>query len=184
MIARLVIGLLIVVIGAFTYPGELIVSLATRIAPQAPAAAGPEGAMPWLHVAHPSGGRPYIADDKNRLVLLHGAIPASLLEFGPGSGPVYPLDRAAYQDGQCPPNSRTSRYPPLCMTDLSQMAALGFNSVRLPISWSLLEPQRGMLCSIRAVLMPRQNFATTEKKVNSAVVQRARRKKSSAQRFL
>jgi len=144
VIARLVIGLLIVVIGAFTYPGELIVSLATRIAPQAPAAAGPEGAMPWLHVAHPSGGRPYIADDKNRLVLLHGAIPASLLEFGPGSGPVYPLDRAAYQDGQCPPNSRTSRYPPLCMTDLSQMAALGFNSVSLPISWSLLEPQRGM----------------------------------------
>src|SRR5207253_3861218 len=84
VIARLVIGLLIVVIGAFTYPGELIVSLATRIAPQAPAAAGPEGAMPWLHVAHPSGGRPYIADDKNRLVLLHGAIPASLLDFGPG----------------------------------------------------------------------------------------------------
>jgi hypothetical protein len=143
VIARLVIGLLVVVIGASTYPGELIVSLATRIAPQAPATAGREGAMPWLHVAHPSGGRPYIADEQDRLVLLHGAIPASLLEFGPGSGPVYPLDPAAYEGGQCPPNTSSSRYPPLCQADLTQMAALGFNSVRLPISWSLLEPERG-----------------------------------------
>src|SRR5260370_21087252 len=40
------------------------------------------------------------------------------------------------------PPSR-SRYPPLCQDDLDAMARLGFNSIRLPISWSLLEPERG-----------------------------------------
>jgi hypothetical protein len=33
--------------------------------------------------------------------------------------------------------------PPLCQDDLAGMAALGFNSLRLPLSWSLLEPERG-----------------------------------------
>jgi hypothetical protein len=139
----LLIGLLIVVVGAFTYPGALLVSMATRLTPPPTVSAAPVGAMPWLHVAHPAAGRPYIADEQDRLVLLHGAIPASLLEFGPGTGSVYPIDPVAYQDGLCPANSRSSRYPPLCMADLSQMAALGFNSIRLPISWSLLEPERG-----------------------------------------
>src|SRR5207248_10811477 len=58
-------------------------------------------------------------------------------------GRTSPPAPAAYESGQCPANSRSSRYPPLCMADLSQMAALGFNSVRLPVSWSLLEPERG-----------------------------------------
>ena len=147
MIARVLIWLLIVVVAMFTYPGELIVSLATRLTPAPVTSTGPAGALPWLHVAHPSGQRPYIADDLGRLTLLHGAIPASLLEFGPGSGPIYPLETAAYEGGQCPANSRSSRYPPLCMADLAQMAALGFNSVRLPISWSLLEPERGRFSS-------------------------------------
>src|SRR5438067_6080510 len=143
VIARILIWLLIVLVAAFTYPGALIVSLATRVPPPPTASTGPTGAVSWLHVAHPPGSRPYIADEQGRMVLLHGAIPASLLEFGPGSGPIYPLDTAAYENAQCPANSRSSRYPPLCMADLSQMAALGFNSVRLPISWSLLEPERG-----------------------------------------
>ena len=148
MIARGLTWLLIVVVAAFTYPGELMVSLATRLAPASVASAGPPGALPWLHVAHPAGSGPYIADEQGRLVLLHGAIPASLLEFGPGSGPIYPLETAGYENGQCPPNARASRYPPLCLSDLSQMASLGFNSVRLPISWSLLEPERGRFSTI------------------------------------
>ena len=96
MIARILIWLLIVLVAAFTYPGELIVSLATRVVPPPTASTGPAGAVSWLHVAHPRGTRPYIADEQGRMVLLHGAIPASLLEFGPGSGPIYPLDTAAY----------------------------------------------------------------------------------------
>ena len=143
MIARVLLAALVVITAAATYPGALLASLATRIAPAITAPPGPAGALSWLHVTHPTNGVPYIADDQGRTVLLHGAIPASLLEFGPGTGPVYPLDPSAYADGRCPPNLATSHYPPLCQSDIQAMARLGFNSVRLPISWSLLEPQRG-----------------------------------------
>src|SRR6266568_3822632 len=50
--------------------------------------------------------------------------------------------RAAH-DGKCPANSSVIATPPLCQDDINRMAALGFNSVRLPMSWSLLEPERG-----------------------------------------
>jgi hypothetical protein len=143
VIARVVLVVLAGLIAFLTYPGALAVSVATALTPALPASAPPVGDLPWLHVAHPSGGAPYIADDQGRVVLLHGAIPASLIEFGPGTSPVYPIDPAAYAGGRCPANSRQSRYPPLCQADLQAMAALGFNSIRLPISWSVLEPDRG-----------------------------------------
>jgi hypothetical protein len=143
VIGRAFVILLIALVAIVTYPGALLVSLATRLTPPPAASPARPGAMAWLHVAHPSNGVPYIADEQGRMVFLHGAIPASLLEFGPGTGPVYPLDPAAYENGQCPPNVATSKYPPLCRSDLEAMARLGFNSVRLPISWSLLEPERG-----------------------------------------
>jgi endoglycosylceramidase len=110
---------------------------------------GPAGVLPWLHVAHPSGGLPYIADEQGRMVTLHGAIPQGLIDFWGSSDakaatppPFYPVDPAAYA-GRCPDNSGWMPTPPLCEEDLAQMAALGFNSVRLPLSWSLLEPERG-----------------------------------------
>jgi len=71
------------------------------------------------------------------------------------------MDSFAYMPGRCPPN-RPLQYknPPLCGmeagsgkynqstmpaagNDLAQIRALGFNLVRLGISWSLLEPQPG-----------------------------------------
>jgi len=143
VIRRVVVGLVVLVVALGTYPSALLVSLATLVTPAHNASAGPAGALPWLHVAHPSGATPYIADEQGRMVLLQGAIPASLLEFGPGSGPVFSLEPSAYENGQCPANSRASKYPPLCRKDLEAMAGLGFNSIRLPISWSLLEPERG-----------------------------------------
>ncbi|HSS61163.1 MAG TPA: cellulase family glycosylhydrolase [Candidatus Limnocylindrales bacterium] len=143
MIRRTLLALVVLVVAIGTYPGALLTALATRIIPPPSASPGPPGALAWLHVAHPGGGAPYIADDQGRMVLLHGAIPASLLEFGPGGGPDYPFEPSAYADGRCPANSPTSHYPPLCRSDLEAMSRLGFNSIRLPISWSLLEPQRG-----------------------------------------
>jgi endoglycosylceramidase len=145
VIGRVVIVLLVALVAAVTYPGALLVSMATLVTPAPAPRAAPAGTMSWLHVAHPSHGTPFIADDKGRMVLLHGAIPASLIEFGPGSQPLYPIDPTAYDGGRCPANSSSSRYPPLCQSDLSAMAALGFNSVRLPISWSVLEPERGRM---------------------------------------
>ena len=147
LIARTAAVLLVVGFAAVTYPGAVAVSMVTRLTPgpmaQAP---GPSGVLPWLHVEHPANERPYIADDQKRMVLLHGAVPADLLDFGnsarPDAPPVYPIDPAAYEGGQCPVIV-ASAYPPLCQSDLAQMAAFGFNSLRLPLSWSLLEPERG-----------------------------------------
>ncbi|HSS95255.1 MAG TPA: cellulase family glycosylhydrolase [Candidatus Dormibacteraeota bacterium] len=142
--------LLVVVLAAITYPGAVLVSMIVRLTPPpATSSVAPQGALPWLHVEHPQGALPYIADDRNRMVLLHGAIPASLIDFWSSANPAeidappfYPIDPAAY-DGRCPDNSPTMPVPPLCRQDLVDMAALGFNSLRLPLSWSLLEPSRG-----------------------------------------
>jgi endoglycosylceramidase len=145
--------LVVVLLAALTYPGAVVTSMIVRLTPP-PSISGPapKGSMPWLHVEHPGAGQPYIADDMGRLVQLHGAIPAGLLDFWTGtdrshmdSPPFYPIDPSAYVDGRCPDNSlsQSNRYPALCQADLVQMAALGFNSMRMPLSWSLLEPERG-----------------------------------------
>jgi hypothetical protein len=142
LIQRALLVLLVILVALFTYPGAMIASFATRFTPPPAASRGPAGALSWLHVEHRSDAIPYIADDEGRMVFLHGATPASLLEFGPHDQPEYPLDPAAYENGQCPVNKAESKYPPLCQADVAQMARLGFNVMRLPISWSLLEPQR------------------------------------------
>ena len=142
---------LVVVVAAFTYPGAGALSMIIRLTPPpTPSSPAPQGALPWLHVQHPADGVPYIADDRGRMVLLHGAIPASLIDFWSGTSqsrqpypaPFYPIEPSFY-DGRCPDNSDLIAYPPLCQKDLADMATLGFNSMRLPLSWSLLEPERG-----------------------------------------
>ena len=69
--------------------------------------------LPWLSVR----GN-VIADDQNRTVLLHGFNADPLLET-------------------------TMHGAPLDDTDAAMMQQSGFNVVRLPIAWSLLEPTRG-----------------------------------------
>jgi len=146
-IGRLAVVLLVFGLAAFTYPGAVALSMVIARSPKLIASTpGPQGALPWLHIEHPAGGVPYIADEQKRMVLFHGAVPADLLDFGnsakPDAPPVYPIDPAAYEGGHCP-DIVANHYPPLCQSDLVQMAALGFNSLRLPLSWSLLEPERG-----------------------------------------
>jgi endoglycosylceramidase len=145
-VARIAAVVLVIGVAAFTYPGAVAVSMVTRLTPGPASSPGPPGVLPWLHIEHPSGDRPYVADDQNRMVLFHGAVPADLLDFGnsarPDAPPVYPIDPAAYEGGRCP-DIVANAYPPLCQSDLAQMAAFGFNSLRLPLSWSLLEPERG-----------------------------------------
>ena len=140
MIARVLVAIVIVLVSAITYPGALLVSLATRLTPYSAPGPRPHGDLPWLHVEHPSAGAPYIADDQGRMVLIHAATPASLLEFG--GTPTNTIDPSAYAGGQCPQQLPRSTYPPLCEADISAMAQMGFNAIRLPLSWSLLEPER------------------------------------------
>jgi endoglycosylceramidase len=144
-------ALLVLAFAALTYPGALVTSMIARLTPPPTSSPAPAGVLPWLHVAHPDGGQPYIADDRGRFVLFHGAVPADLLDFGTSntwSAPAYPIDPAAYADGQCPAIVSHTHYPPLCQSDIEQMAALGFNSLRLPLSWSLLEPERGQFSQV------------------------------------
>jgi hypothetical protein len=145
--ALIAAGVVVLIVAALTYPGALATSMIVGLTPApTPSSPAPPGALPWLHVAHPNGGLAFIADDRGRIVLFHGAVPADLLDFGTSnnwSAPAYPIDSAAYAGGQCPAIVAHSHYPPLCQSDIEQMAALGFNSLRLPLSWSLLEPTRG-----------------------------------------
>jgi hypothetical protein len=146
-IGRAIAAVLFVVVAFCTYPAADLMSLAVWLTPTSTATYPPaQGGLDWLHIAHPGGGQtPFIADREGRMVLLHGAIPAGLVDYwtGTGAAPFYPIDPSAYDGGRCPANSALIFTPPLCEADIGRMAALGFNSVRLPLSWSQLEPQRG-----------------------------------------
>jgi hypothetical protein len=150
-IARVAVAVALVAIALCTYPGADLVALRTWATPPLTSTPPPaaQGSLAWLHVEHASGRTPFVADPQGRMVLLHGAVPAGLVDYWSGAdhsntnpAPFYPIDPAAY-DGTCPSNSSLIATPPLCQADVRQMAAFGFNSIRLPVSWSLLEPSRG-----------------------------------------
>ncbi|HMH56930.1 MAG TPA: cellulase family glycosylhydrolase [Gemmatimonadales bacterium] len=148
-LSRVVAAIAVLFISAFTYPGAIAVSFVIGLTPAPSTSPPPHGVLPWLHVEQPSEGVPYIADNQGRMVLLHGAIAQGLIDFWSSAEPsradplpFYPIDPAAYENA-CPDNSLYMPTPPLCQSDLEQMAAFGFNSLRLPLSWSLLEPDRG-----------------------------------------
>jgi hypothetical protein len=105
--------------------------------------------LSWLHVEHPRDGRPYLADEAGRYRILRGTVAAGLIDFYSGPdrsnrrpAPFHPIDPAAYE-GTCPANSALIRVPPLCAQDFREMRDLGFDVVKLGLSWSLLEPTPG-----------------------------------------
>lgn len=57
--------------------------------------------------------------------------------------PFWSMDPATYAAGRCPTNSHRTADPPLCEHDFAEMRSLGFNVIRLTLSWSLLEPTPG-----------------------------------------
>ena len=148
-LGRLPWALLLVLLSLASYPGADLVAFATRLAHPPPAGAAPAGGLPWLHVEHPAGATPFIADPQRRRVILRGAVAAGLVDYWSGTvevnpepPPLFPVGAAAYANG-CPSNFLTIREPPLCRQDFAEMRALGFDVVRLALSWSLLEPQPG-----------------------------------------
>ncbi len=76
-----------------------------------------------LHVVHPGGGPGYLADASGRFVVLRGVDDNALIH--------YPSD---YREA-----------PPLHLGDLKEMAALGFNFLRLGVSWSEIMPRPGVI---------------------------------------
>jgi hypothetical protein len=134
-------------------------------------AATPPLPLPYLHVVVPgpgsaSGpggtGNPYLADPSGRQILLHGVdvvgIQDNFYAGGDGKPALYPDDAAAYTD-RCPSDSSLEDEFPVCEVgalkgewvstaagsgnDVAQIRQQGFDTVRLAISWSLLEPTPG-----------------------------------------
>jgi endoglycosylceramidase len=122
--------------------------------------------LPWLHIAQAPGRLAQLTDPQGRTVLLHGVNVTgveddfSTVPHGePGPAPVLTIDPSAYA-GRCPTTPAGAGEAPLCevdagkpayqqsaapaaSNDFAQMRALGLDFVRLPISWSQLEPTPG-----------------------------------------
>ena len=131
-------------------PGTRLIDFSTAVKPRLQTGpSGAPGALPWLHVEHPTRPRAFIADELGRTVILRGVASGGLMDYWAGTNPAdlapapfFPIDPAAYED-RCAVNSATIWQPPLCRTDLAEMRARGFEVVRLALSWSLLEPRPG-----------------------------------------
>ena len=128
-----------------------------------PTVAAVEPIAGFLHVVHPAGGTPYLADSAGRQVELRGVALVGLEDIaytGSGDGPpLYPVDPADY-DGKCPATSPLGSQGPVCEVeaarpaaeqstapdsedDFAEMRGLGLNVVRLVLDWSELEPTPG-----------------------------------------
>ena len=68
--------------------------------------------------------------------------------FRPDLARSYPSAPAAYKRGACPPDDPTVEGVDVCKYDFAQLAPLGYNVIRLNISWSLLEPTPGTVDSV------------------------------------
>lgn len=124
--------------------------------------------LQWLHVGAGAGGHRVIEDSSGRTVILRGVNVVGIEDdyyttasgAEPGPSPFWPTSTQAY-DGACPADSHAAAEPPVCEVqagapefsqssapgsgnDLAQIRALGFNVIRLPVSWSLLEPEPGV----------------------------------------
>lgn len=119
----------------------VVVAAPAPATPPAPlATATTAGSLPRLQVvpASAAGGLPTIGDTSGREVLLRGVDVNQLVDY-------------YLRDPQVPANGA------LTDADFAQMAALGFDVVRLGMSWSRLEPSRGhyddaYLAQIRAAV--------------------------------
>ncbi|MBV8560089.1 MAG: cellulase family glycosylhydrolase, partial [Acidimicrobiia bacterium] len=145
----------------------VVVALAAAVAPAALAAGSPTLAaprLPWLHVERVVGERARIVDETGRTVILHGVNLVGVEDdfyVDPTLDPIWPIPTAAYADGRCPQMDHRAGEAPVCEVsagqpefqqssapdahnDLAQMRALGFNFIRLGLSWSQLERTPGV----------------------------------------
>jgi endoglycosylceramidase len=113
-------------------------------------APAPDRALSFLHVGVAAGpaGLPQIIDEQGREVLLRGVNVDGIVDyFRTDLQTPYPIDPNAYSGGQCPTDDTSVEGVRICDFDFIQMRPLGYNAIRLNLSWSLLEPQAGVVSS-------------------------------------
>jgi endoglycosylceramidase len=100
----------------------------------------------FLHVGAVGGSEHVrqITDGHGRQVLLRGVNVDGLVDyFRRDLRTSYPVDPARYVRGACPRDDPSVEGVVLCQRDFTQMRALGYDAIRLNLSWSLLEPSPG-----------------------------------------
>lgn len=111
----------------------------------------PVWSMSFLHVSSSNGsaGLRQVVDANGRSVLLRGVnINGIRDDYVDSATPLqtpYPIAPAAYINGQCPARGTGVPTIPICDIDAQQLRSFGYSAVRLPVSWSLLEPQPGQI---------------------------------------
>jgi endoglycosylceramidase len=109
--------------------------------------AAPQG-LSFLRVGAISGPAKVrqIVDASGRQVLLRGVNVDGLVDYyRPDLRTSYPVSAANYAHGACPADDATVEGVVLCQRDFAQMRRLGYDAIRLNLSWSLLEPAPGRI---------------------------------------
>ncbi len=126
----------------------LVLACAFGARASAPAAASPSPSLSFLHVG-PVGGPSalhQVIDSGGRTVQLKGVNVDGLVDyFRPDLMSPYPTAPASYLDGACPADDPTVEGVDICQYDFSQLSPLGYDAIRLNVSWSLLEPKPGTI---------------------------------------
>jgi endoglycosylceramidase len=126
----------------------LVLLLVLPAVAQARTQRSPGRSLSFLHVGAVGGpaSLPQVLDSRGRQVLLNGVNVDGIVDYWrPDLRVPYTNDPAAYAGSACPPDDPTIEGVRVCRFDFSQMRPLGYDAIRLNLSWSLIEPQPGKI---------------------------------------
>jgi endoglycosylceramidase len=117
-----------------------------------PLAGAPDRVLQFLHVGpvNPTSHLAQVVDERGREVLLKGVNADGLVDYWqqpPTLPNPYSIQPSDYAGMTCPPDVPAVEGVPVCPWDLAQMRPMGFNVLRLNLSWSLAEPTPGNISS-------------------------------------
>ena len=137
--------------------GLALAALMLVPAPSSALRQAPPRQFSFLHAGSPSPstGVPRVVDSQGRTILLKGVNVDGIVDYWDADEehppapetlrPPYPSDPSRYANGRCPPDNRRVEGVVTCRFDFAQMRGLGYDVIRLNLSWSLLEPRPGKI---------------------------------------